>query len=501
MVLKQNQSKILLVQPPYYRLFKKTYSSARYPLSLGYLAGEIRRKTNWNVLVYDSDFQTPSEVVKVSYLSGAGFDSYRSNLLDLSGDIWEEIRLAIAEYKPTVVGISAHSHGLASALLVANLVKEINKHTIVIVGGAYPSTVGADLLNNLDIDICVKGEGENTIIELLDAIDNQKALHIIQGIVYRKDGQIVTTTPREFINDLDSLCFPHEYAPEVLKDYSQYPITAFNSIFATRGCPNNCFFCGSRNLWSRKVRFRSPENVVQEIKGLQKMGLKIIHFDDDTFGVNRKYINELCNELILHCPGLRWSCQIHPSLVDEQNISLMKAAGCLLIKMGIESGNNEILSAMRKNITIEQALDACRLIKKHGIELRVYFMVGFPQETEETLMDTIFAMKKAKSDAIIYSIFTPYPGTEAFEFCVEKGLVGDNYDGSLYNHQSPANNFCLYLTQERFRELVSRMEKSIDRKNWLFRIRNIFSLKTIIKIQESGISGSIKSGLRFLIRK
>ena len=503
--MKQDQSKILLIEPPFYRLFKDTYSLCRYPFALGYLAGTIRKETNWSIMAYNTDFcpQNPqSESVKMNYLTSTGFDNYLNNLKDLSKPIWRKIKSTISEYKPTVVGISAKSQNFASACVVAKLAKEVNKQIIVIVGGPHPSMVGSDVLNCPDIDIVVRGEGENTIVELLNAIDAQKKFDDIKGINYRKDSQLVENAPREFIKDLDSLCFPHENAPKVLKDYNQYPLTAFTNIFATRGCPYNCFFCGSRKIWSRKVRFRSPESVIREIKGLQKMGSHLIRFDDDTFGgTNKKYINDLCNALIIHCPGLKWSCGIHVKSVNEQTISLMKAAGCYSIAIGIESGNNGILKEMRKNITIEEAFSACRIIKKHGIKLGAFFIVGFPQETEDTLNDTVAVMKKCKCDSVTYSIFTPYPGTEAFEFCKENGLIGDDYNVSLYNHQSPSNCFCVNITPERFRELVHKIEIMVDRKESLNRITGVFSLKTFTRMQELGIGKSIQRGIKIFTGK
>ena len=232
------------------------------------------------------------------------------------------------------------------------------------------------------------------------------------------------------------------------------------------------------------------------------MGLHLIRFEDDTFGgANKKYINDLCNALIIHFPGLKWSCEIHVKSVNEQTISLMKAAGCYSIVIGIESGNNGILKEMRKNITIEEAFSACRIIKKHGIKLAAFFIVGFPQETEGTLNDTIAAMKKCKCDSVVYSIFTPYPGTEAFEFCKENGLIGDDYDVSLYNHQSPANCFCVNITPERFRELVHKIEIMVDRKESLNRIKGVFSLKTFTRIQELGIGRSIQRGIKIFTGK
>jgi anaerobic magnesium-protoporphyrin IX monomethyl ester cyclase len=361
--------------------------------------------------------------------------------------------------------------------------------------------VGAELLKYPEIDIVVINEGEITITEVLHAIETQKGLNDIQGIIFRSNGRVITTPQRDYIPNLDSLCFPHDYAPEVLKDYNSYPKTAFENIFTIRGCPYNCFFCGSRNIWTRKVRYRSPESVVKEIIALQNIGLKFIHFDDDTFGVSSKYINDLCSALTQHCPGLKWSCELPVQLVNEQNISLMKSAGCSAIQIGIESGNNEILTAIRKNFTIEEALAACELIDKKGIALHVFFIVGFPFDTESTLRDTINVMKRVKCEFVIYSIFTPYPGTEAFDFCKEIGLIDNDFDVSLYNHQSPLNNFCLNIPQKRFRGIVNKVERQVDRRNYFNGLKKILSFNTIKKIQELGICKSLKNGLKVVTGK
>jgi radical SAM superfamily enzyme YgiQ (UPF0313 family) len=236
--------------------------------------------------------------------------------------------------------------------------------------------------------------------------------------------------------------------------------------------------------------------VAREIKGLEEMGIASIHFDDDTFGINKDYICRLVRAIQTHCPGIKWSCEIHPRLVDEETIDLMKEGGCYLIQVGIESGNNGMLRAIRKNITIEEALWACEVIKKRGIEVQTFFIIGFPEETEETLRDTYQAIKKIRSDSLIYNIFTPYPGTEAFEFCRERGLVDEAFDVALYNHQSPVNCFCLNMDLATFRRHASRIERYIDRKNILNRVRRSFSRNLAWRLEERGLRGALREAAR-----
>jgi radical SAM superfamily enzyme YgiQ (UPF0313 family) len=309
------------------------------------------------------------------------------------------------------VGISAKTQNFKSATIIAKIAKEINCKIIVIIGGPHATIADTDILKNDDIDIVVRGEGESTIVDLLKNIGKgEKKLELVAGISYRDQGKIIKNPPRELIENLNILGFPHEYAKDTLKNYSQYPITAFSNIFSTRGCPYNCFFCGSKYIWGRKVRFRSVDNIISEVRSLQQMGLDRVNFDDDTFGVTSHFIKSLCLALIEHCPGLTWTCEVHVKLVNEENISIMKKAGCDHLSIGIESGNNEILKKIRKNITIEEAFDAIHIIEKYDIDYSTFFIVGFPFDTEETLQDTISAIKKINGH-LLYSIFTPYPGT------------------------------------------------------------------------------------------
>jgi anaerobic magnesium-protoporphyrin IX monomethyl ester cyclase len=494
--------RILLLQPPFYRLYGDAHQFSRYPLALGFLAGAIKGGTTWDVRAYNADFSAQTRTLSVGYLATEGFRRYRQELQNPTGRVWQEIRKTIAEYRPTVVGISTMSQNFESARLVARLVKELDERTVVIAGGPHPSTAGRESLNCPSIDICVRGEGESTIVDLLDAIEHERDLRDVKGICFRRGGEVVETPPRRVIENLDSLAFPHQAAREVLKDYSLYRPDAFQQVLATRGCPYGCLFCSSRNIWSRRVRFRSPANVTKEIRSLQNIGLHKVEFADDTFGVSRHYLHELCGALARDCPGLKWECELHVKLVDDTTVTAMKRAGCVVIRIGIESGNNHILRGIKKNITIEEALDACRIIKRHGIRLDAFFMVGFPDETEDTLTDTITAIKNAKCDRVLYSIFTPYPGTELFEVCKARGTIGEGFNASLYNHQSPLNYFCAGIPPKRFRELAASVEATVDAQN----ARNIrkevaravFSRDLWGKVHDLGLANSIRKGMSMI---
>jgi len=228
---------------------------------------------------------------------------------------------------------------------------------------------GAAALECRDIDIAVRGEGERTLVELLNALANGSPLDGVDGLIFRSNGGVVENRPRALISDLDSLCFPHQSAPTALKDYKLYPRSAFRGIFAARGCPFNCVFCGSRYIWTRHVRRRSPANIVREIQLLREFGVPSIHFEDDTFGVSKPYIHELSKALKEQCPGLEWSCELHVNLVDDELMHAMRSSGCTAIHLGIESGNNEMLKRIRKGFVIEKAVAAARTIKKHGLAL------------------------------------------------------------------------------------------------------------------------------------
>ncbi len=467
--------RIMIIDPPFKRLYHDNASLVKFPLALGYLSGAVLKWTDWEVQAYNADFNPKKSSITLDNVTRIreGMDRYLRILEDPAAPIWAEIRAAIMEFAPDVVGISSKTQSFPSAMKVARIAKEHNHNALVVLGGPHATLSTRPALDCPDIDVAVLGEGEMTLVELLKARQSGAPLGEVAGIAYRQDDRVVLTRPRAYIPDLDELPFPAAAAPQVLRNYKSYPAEAFGYAFSARGCPYACTFCESKAIWSRKTRWRSPDNVVRELKILMGRGVKYVYFDDDTFGINPAYIKDLCGLIETECPGLKWGCEITVGVIKEQSVEYMRRSGCVRINIGIESGNNQILRSVKKGHTIEKAYAAVDICRQADIEIGAFFMIGFPQETEETLRDTLTAIKRINADTIMLSIFTPYPGSDLFQVCKDFGVVDDNFDITIYNHQSPENCFTAFIPRERFKELVREAVSVVARKNKRGRWRRI----------------------------
>jgi radical SAM superfamily enzyme YgiQ (UPF0313 family) len=457
--------RLLLVEPPFYRLHTENYGLCKYPLGLGSLAAAVMERGLAEVRVFNGDFHPDPVFFSVDFLAGEGFLSYRRNLKNPVHPAYADLRRLVETYRPDVVGISVKTPVLSSSLACARIVKEVVPETLVVFGGPHPSVTGADLLIHKEVDIVTSGEGETVILELIKAVSSGKRLEEINGISFRQDEIAVNTPSRPVVTDLDALPFIHRYAPKVLVGYHHYPHRAFGHVFSARGCPFTCTFCSSRGVWAGSVRFRSEESLLAELAELRAMGLGHVHFDDDTFGVTRKRLVALCRSLEKARLGLTFSCETHVSLITEETTSAMVRAGFTTVQLGLESGDDTMLRRIGKNFTVKQAVEAAGLVKSAGLRLEAFIMVGFPDETEDSLNATRRLMETVETDKLIYSIFTPYPGTPLFEQCRKSGLIGEGYDYSRHSHQSPENGFCPKIGKERFRSLASSIESLVAAKN------------------------------------
>ncbi|MFQ5904684.1 MAG: B12-binding domain-containing radical SAM protein, partial [Candidatus Binatia bacterium] len=320
-----------------------------------------------------------------------------------------------------------------------------------------------EALASPQVDFLVRGEGERSFPNLVHTLENQSDPLRVKGVSFKKNGQVVHNIDEEHIQELDSI--PHP-ARELLWDMDSYDSEALGHLFTSRGCPYKCNFCSSAGIWSRKVRYRSVESMIEEIRLVkERYGTKQFSFWDDVFTINKERTRKFCEALIKERLNVYWSCTCRFDNVNEEIIVLMKEAGCNNMEFGVESGSERILKYIKKGVDKDKMRQVAHLLNKHGVYWSAFFIIGFPTEPEEEIWGTVRFMKELKPQWATFGIFTPYPGTELFDIAVEKGLMARSPDWSRFGHQSPHNRFSDQIKPERFELLVSLVSRAFDRHN------------------------------------
>lgn len=431
--------KVLLIDPPFYRFIG--YYNRYFPIGISYLAAVLKNDGH-EVLIYDADCNENPSKMDFARLEDS-YPDYLKSLKDENRPILQEIRHTVSSFKPDIVGISVWTTFAASAFKIASICKDLNKDIPVVMGGPHISIKYDEVMKICpDVDFLIRGEGEKSFVELVKALKAKATglsaisheLSTIQGISYRHNGRIIHNPLGEFIKDLDSIPFP---ARDLLLNKHSYNSEDMGLLMTSRGCPYNCSYCAT-SIWERKTRYRSVNNVIDEIKlVIDKYGTRQFTFKDDSFTVNRKRVIELCDRLIGEKIKINWDCNTRVNLVDEELLKKMKKAGCNSIKVGIEVGSKRILKLIGKGITFEQCRKAAKVFRKVGIHWTGYFMMGLPSETKEDVYQTLKFMKELRPDYASISVYEPFPGTELFEMGIEKSLVQDKRTLTDFYNISP----------------------------------------------------------------
>ena len=356
---------------------------------------------------------------------------YKTEIIDahamnISND---ELTDLILEKSPKYLGISANTINIYSAADLAKRIKNLNPKIKIIVGGPHITAVPIETLERFpEIDIGVIGEGEITIVDLLNTLENGKDLKNVKGIVYRKDKNIILTERREFIKNLDQLPFPaFDLLPDI-KKYYRPPAWSLHRktsalLITSRGCPFQCTFC-DRAVFGNIARAHSAEYVMKMIRELYyKYGVRHLRLNEDNLLLFKDRLKKICKAIIKEKLKLTWSCFARADCVDLELLKLMKKAGCWQISYGIESGEQKILDVEKKNITLEQIEKAVRLTKKVGIRVVGFNMIGHPLETIESMKKTIDFNKRIKVDDFKTEFLTPFPGTELYYTAEKYGVL------------------------------------------------------------------------------
>ena len=349
---------------------------------------------------------------------------------------WESVERDIKAFSPDIVAMALFINNVDRCLRVAQIAKSVNRSTKVVLGGPQATIFPDQTIGHSDVDVIVISEAEISFCGVAAHCDDDEALQEVKGIWFKSETGKVIKTPRQpLIDDLDSIPKP---ALDLYPMEQYYPAVhvwgnKVANYVTSRGCPYECTFCEAKMTFGRTFRYHSPDRVIADLNALNdRYGFDSFQFYDDIFTTNRNRTLELCDKLKENGRKYRWMCWTRTDRLDPELCQAMKEAGCYLIVFGCESGDQKLLDAIKKSLTVEQNYEGIRLANEAGIRTMSSFMLGLPLSSEESTEKTIEFAVKSKLDYAIFPIFEPYPGTEIWEDSVKTGYFIDQ--GDHQNH-------------------------------------------------------------------
>lgn len=335
--------------------------------------------------------------------------------------VWDDLIADLVEIKPDFALFTTTIATLDSDLQSAEIVKEHSPKTVTAAKGEPLCYLDEEiLLKTPELDIILRGESDGYITDWVNGADWDS----LPDVTFRNEQDVIRTHRETPLLDLDTLPLPARHLIDNCFYRSPETGNPLTTVVTSLGCPHKCIFCSVPALTGTNVRYRSPENVVAELEDCQqRYGIREFLFHADTFTFNKRWVIELCTLIVKKRLDIRWGCNSRVDSIDEERLIWMKRAGCWVVGFGVESGNNEHLSAMKKGATAEQAQTAIRLCRKHGVRSHAFFVFGFPWDTNETIRELIGFARKLDPDFFDFNVAFPLPGTELDRMADEKGLV------------------------------------------------------------------------------
>ena len=446
-------AKVLLVNPPFYRLLGSHYNANS--LGIAYIASYLNKRGH-DAWLYNADYVSDKNYINLKKIFN-NFKNYKSYFKEPDNPLWNEVKDKILSFKPEWVGYTSYTANISAIKIISDKIKLANPDIKQFVGGVH-ATLDKNLLNTLtSIDYSVQREGEEASLALVENKDPKK----IPGVISRGKEGLINNGIAPVIENIDNLPLPERDKLWAIPENEKKNVDV-SYICTIRGCPYKCTYCASPFHWDRKTtRLRSPESVIDEMRHLkehywhgtkfdysasanisEKESLKIedntlVYFVDDVFTVNKKRVKKLLRMMIDQKLGMRWKCEARADHLDDEICELMAEAGCERVKIGFESGSDRILKQVKKLETRDEMLIGANMLKKAGVPFSAYFMTGFPGETDNDVKQTIDFAKQIEADYYSLSVLAPYYGTELYDQLVENGHALDKQPWEYFFHQSP----------------------------------------------------------------
>lgn len=373
----------------------------------------------------------------------------------------EEIPAWLSTIKPDILALSSMTLEEDTAIKVVDSARRARDDTIIILGGPYPTYQPEESLKRTGADLIVRGEAETVIAPLLKTLRAGRKPHDIPGVSFMKNGRCHHNPPPPPVDPLDTLPFPAWDSIPIETYSGMYNMNGlpvlkspYVPLLTSRGCPYRCSFC--HNLFGRKFRPRSPENVLDEMELLyEKHGVREFHFVDDIFNLHKKRVEEICHGIIRRGLNISFNFAngIRGDILTQELIKLMKEAGCYCMCLSLESASPRILGLMRKKLNIKKLEEIARFASSIDIITKCIFMVGYPSETREEMEETLRWVMESSFDLLQHSIACPLPGTEMERHAAEFNPSYRPFSGHAMNYNVVRN--LTTMDDEEFKNLLS----------------------------------------------
>lgn len=441
--------KVLLINPPYmpserYGKDVGKFGPTNEPMGLAYLAAALEQNGD-QVEILD----TPALQMSTS-----------------------DISRYVPQRDHDIIGVPMLTPMYHRSVEVIQAIRRLGNSVKIVAGGPHPTILPfKTMVDNPEIDFVVLGEGERTIVDLVNCLKSNGPLSEIPGLGFRGDGNIYINERRKLISDLDSLPLPARH----LLPMNRYHMTKTRTqtahsytVIVGRGCPFRCAYCS--RILGRKFRHHSTSRIVEEMGVLiDQYGAKEINLEADTITLNKKFILKLCEEIVGagFNRKIRWTCESRVDTVNKEMLTAMKEAGCWQISYGVETGSQRLLDVIQKGTTIQGIEDAFKLTKHVGISIRAFFMLGLPTETYEESLRTISFAKKLDARWSQFTVTTPFPGTKLYDIAIAEGTLRSSDWKDFKTHGGWTEGRIAYAPKGRTPEELKRLQKRAVREFYL----------------------------------